>query len=145
MKFSFLRTGIGVLFFLLSVSVVFAADDQLSESVEVEMREVAIIGSKFNIKDIAGSAAFLDTQDIRQHNIDDINRILRRVPGVNLRGEDGFGLFPNISLRGIDAARSAKVTVMEDGILQAPASSKTIGKASHNEGKRRQSQPFKIS
>jgi Fe(3+) dicitrate transport protein len=121
MKFNFLRTGIGVLFLLVSASVVFAADDQLSESVEVEMREVAIIGSKFNIKDIAGSAAFLDTQDIRQHNIDDINRILRRVPGVNLRGEDGFGLFPNISLRGIDAARSAKVTVMEDGILQAPA------------------------
>jgi Fe(3+) dicitrate transport protein len=121
MNLNIFRIGIGALFILVSVSSIFAADNQPSESIEVQMREVAIIGSKFNIKDIAGSAAYLDTQDIRQQNVDDINRILRRVPGVNLRGEDGFGLFPNISLRGIDAARSAKVTVMEDGILQAPA------------------------
>ena len=79
----------------------------------MSMKEVSIIGSKFNIKDIAGSAAYLDTQDIRQHNVDDINRALRRVPGVNLRGEDGFGLFPNISLRGVDPSRSAKVTIKE--------------------------------
>ena len=114
MNFNICRIGIGALFLLVSASVVFAADNQSSESVEVQMSEVAIIGSKFNIKDIAGSAAYLDTQDIRQQNVDDINRILRRVPGVNLRGEDGFGLFPNISLRGIDASRSAKVTIMED-------------------------------
>jgi len=95
-------------------------DTELTSS-EILMQEVSIIGSKFNIKDIAGSAAYLDVQDIRQHGVDDVNRILRRVPGVNLREEDGFGLFPNISLRGVDSARSSKVTIMEDGILQAPA------------------------
>ena len=73
------------------------------------------------VKDIAGSAAFLDMQEIREHNVDDINRILRRVPGVNLREEDGQGLFPNISMRGVDSARTSKVTVMEDGVLMAPA------------------------
>jgi Fe(3+) dicitrate transport protein len=88
---------------------------------EVLMQEVSIIGSKFNIKNIAGSAAYLDVQDIRQHGVADVNRVLRRVPGVNLRQEDGFGLFPNISLRGVDSARSAKVTIMEDGILTSPA------------------------
>jgi len=124
MRFNFLGVGLGVLLLLASTSVVFAADDkpiELSETNEVMMQEVSIIGSKFNIKDIAGSAAFLDMQDIRQHGIDDVNRILRRVPGVTLREEDGFGLFPNISLRGVDSARASKVTVMEDGILQAPA------------------------
>ncbi len=96
-------------------------DDAEPTREQVFMEEIAIIGSKFKIKDIAGSAAYLDVQDIRQHGVADINRLLRRVPGVNLRQEDGFGLFPNISLRGVDSARSAKVTIMEDGVLTAPA------------------------
>jgi Fe(3+) dicitrate transport protein len=106
-----------------------AADGKSTGTIEVQelsandilMQEVSIIGSKFNIKNIAGSAAYLDVQDIRQHGVADINRILRRVPGVSIREEDGFGLFPNISLRGADPSRSAKVTMMEDGILTAPA------------------------
>lgn len=120
---NFFRAGLAALFMLVSCSAAFAAGEEQKavDANEILMREVSIIGSKFNVKNIAGSAAFLDTQDIRQHNVDDISRILRRVPGVNLREEDGFGLFPNISLRGVDSARSAKVTVMEDGILTAPA------------------------
>lgn len=123
MNFKFLKVGLSALLLLTSAASVFAADNEQKaiSATEIMMQEVSIIGSKFNIKDIAGSAAFLDVQDIRQHGIDDINRILRRVPGVNLREEDGFGLFPNISLRGVDSARASKVTVMEDGILQAPA------------------------
>ncbi|MDA8561465.1 TonB-dependent receptor, partial [Nitrospinae bacterium] len=99
----------------------FAADKEVLTPSEVLMQEVSIIGSKFNIKNIAGSAAYLDVQDIREHNVADVNRLLRRVPGVNVRQEDGFGLFPNISLRGVDSARSSKVTIMEDGVLTAPA------------------------
>jgi len=118
------RRSLGVLFLVLFSSPAFAADkDKQVERVanDILMREVAIIGSKYAVKDVAGSAAFLDVQDIREQNVDDINRILRRVPGVNLREEDGMGLFPNISLRGVDSARSSKVTIMEDGILMAPA------------------------
>jgi Fe(3+) dicitrate transport protein len=43
------------------------------------------------------------------------------VPGAYVRPEDGYGNFPNISLRGVDMGRSSKVTIMEDGILAAPA------------------------
>ena len=138
MKSISFRSGLGILALLLSSSLGFAADDGQSSSTDsltievvedekapsinqVLMDEVSIIGSKFNIKNIAGSAAYLDVQDIREHNVDDVNRVLRRVPGVNLRQEDGFGLFPNISLRGVDSARSSKVTIMEDGVLTAPA------------------------
>jgi Fe(3+) dicitrate transport protein len=104
-----------------SVTIEIPDDDDAPNLNQILMDEVSIIGSKFKIKDIAGSAAYLDVQDIRQQGVDDVNRILRRVPGVNLRQEDGFGLFPNISLRGVDSSRSSKVTIMEDGVLAAPA------------------------
>ena len=103
------RRSLGVLFLVLFSSPAFAADkDKAAEKManDILMREVSIIGSKYAIKDIAGSAAFLDVQEIREHTVDDINRILRRVPGVNLREEDGMGLFPNISMRGVDSART---------------------------------------
>ena len=122
MYLSVFRMGLGILFLVLFSSPTFAVDKEAEqEANEILMREVSIIGSKYKVKDIAGSAAFLDVQEIREHSVDDVNRILRRVPGVNLREEDGMGLFPNISLRGVDSARSSKVTIMEDGVLMAPA------------------------
>ena len=81
----------------------------------------SIVGSKENIKKISGTAAYLDKEDIRAQSYDDVNRVLRKVPGVYVREEDGFGLFPNISLRGVDPGRSSKVTIMEDGVMMAPA------------------------
>lgn len=90
-------------------------------SPDVILKGVSIIGSKSEIKNIAGSAAFIDKEEIRTQSYDDVNRVLRKVPGVYVREEDGFGLFPNISLRGVDPGRSSKVTIMEDGIMMAPA------------------------
>ena len=84
-------------------------------------RKILVIGSRTNLKKIPGSAQLVTIEEIRQQNYDDINRALRTVPGVYVREEDGYGLFPNISLRGIDTTRSAKVTLMEDGIMIAPA------------------------
>ena len=82
---------------------------------------IAVVGSKENIMELPGSAAFIEAEEFQKYNYDDINRVLRTVPGVYVREEDGFGLFPNISIRGIDSTRSSKITVMEDGVLTAPA------------------------
>lgn len=85
------------------------------------IHDVVVVGSREKAFQQPGSAAYLDRVDIEEQSYSDINRVLRRTPGVYVREEDGYGLFPNISLRGVDTSRSAKVTVMEDGVLTAPA------------------------
>jgi Fe(3+) dicitrate transport protein len=82
---------------------------------------VNVIGSKDAAGDLPGSGVYLDRADITTQGYEDIHRVLRQVPGVYIREEDGYGLFPNLSLRGADPGRSSKLTLMEDGVLTAPA------------------------
>ncbi len=99
-----------------------AADDDSSTDSDAKILDkVMVIGNPANIDEMPGSAHSVTTEDIREQNYDDINQVLRKVPGVYVRQEEGFGLFSSISLRGVDTTRSAKVTVMEDGVLTAPA------------------------
>jgi Fe(3+) dicitrate transport protein len=79
-----------------------------------------VIGSKADVPTLKGSGSVLDKSDLDKFYYTDINDILRQVPGVYVRPETGYGFFPNVSLRGIDPNRSAKVTLMEDGIPTAP-------------------------
>ena len=84
-----------------------------------EIETVTIIGDR--AKSIPGSGEYINMQKLEKLNQPNINNVLRIIPGVNIRDEDGFGLRPNIGLRGTPVNRSAKVTLMEDGILIAPA------------------------
>jgi Fe(3+) dicitrate transport protein len=70
---------------------------------------------------VAGSAHVIDEEHLERLEYDDIHRVLAQVPGVYLRDEDGFGLRPNIGIRGANSDRSAKVTLLEDGLLLGPA------------------------
>ena len=97
------------------------ADESGAGSEPEVLDKVMVIGNPANIEKIPGSAQIVTKEDIREQNYDDVSRVLRKVPGVYVREEDGFGLFPNISLRGVDTTRSAKVTVLEDGVMMAPA------------------------
>jgi Fe(3+) dicitrate transport protein len=63
----------------------------------------------------------LSEEDLNKIVDTDIHKILSAVPGLYFRTEDGYGLRPNISIRGTSIDRSAKVTLMEDGVLIAPA------------------------
>src|SRR5690606_32293699 len=82
-----------------------------------------MVGDPLNLSAIPGSAHFLGPQDLegRKLAFDNVHEVLRRIPGVNVQEEDGYGLRPNIGLRGTGVERSSKITLMEDGILIAPA------------------------
>jgi Fe(3+) dicitrate transport protein len=85
-------------------------------------RETTVIGQRLvDVRRIAGSAQVLGQEELERRESNDINRVLQSVPGVYVREEDGFGLRPNIGLRGVNADRSSKVTLMEDGVLFTPA------------------------
>jgi Fe(3+) dicitrate transport protein len=80
-----------------------------------------VIGTKSDVSELKGSGAVLDSSDLKPFMHTDIHEILRQVPGVYVRGEEGYGFFPNISLRGVDPTRSRKTTIMEDGVPSEPA------------------------
>jgi Fe(3+) dicitrate transport protein len=70
---------------------------------------------------VAGSAQKVNQEQLELYEFDNIEQVLQQVPGVATRNEDGFGLRPNIGIRGANSDRSSKITLMEDGIPFAPA------------------------
>ena len=86
-----------------------------------DMEHLTIFGSAQAVNDIPGSAHMLSQADLEKFDFTDIMRTLTSVPGVYVLEEDGYGLRPNIGMRGTGQNRSEKVTIMEDGVLAAPA------------------------
>ena len=117
------------LFCCLALSCIFqiatAQNSQATDSVEnlkvIHLKPNSLIGSKFEARNRTGSSYYMSQRDLTKFNYTDVNRALLSIPGVNVTEEDGFGLRPNISLRGTQAERSSKITLMEDGVLIAPA------------------------
>ena len=68
-----------------------------------------------------GSADKITSLDIKKFNDTDVNRMLGKIPGVYIQEEDGFGLRPNIGMRGTGVERSSKINMMEDGVPISPA------------------------
>jgi len=106
----------------LSLTLILASQNIFSWAEQgIELDNVYITGGKDEVLQQPGSATFIDDVALEAFEYTDIHRVLNAVPGVNVQEEDGYGLRPNIGLRGTSPERSKKITVMEDGILSGPA------------------------
>ena len=103
----------------ISALIMLSATSLLSANDNVE--SVTIIGSKEDAKNLAGSGTVINNEDLEKAMDTDIAKILSAVPGMYMRTEEGYGLRPNISIRGTAIERSGKVAIMEDGVLVAPS------------------------
>jgi Fe(3+) dicitrate transport protein len=86
----------------------------LAEDVVVLAQEVA--GSSEKLRRLPGSVDIVDRETLEKAHVLTTNEALRKIAGVNVRDEEGFGLRPNIGIRGLNPTRSTKVLLLEDGI-----------------------------
>ncbi len=91
------------------------------DDIVIKLPRVDVIGSLENLPEIAGAAQVLDDKDLQSSRVFTVNEALRKVTGVHVRDEEGFGIRPNIGMRGLNPTRSTKITLLEDGIPLAYA------------------------
>jgi Fe(3+) dicitrate transport protein len=100
------------------------------ESREVELtlqpgtftEHVTIIASRLAatpeaVQRIPGSVDVVDQATLEASHVFNFSEALRKVPGLNVRDEEGFGLRPNIGVRGESPTRSTRVLLLEDGVF----------------------------
>ena len=97
-----------------------AGQDQDAAQGELEP-VVVVIGDRIELDKIPGSGTVLSGSVLEESHVFTVNEALRKVPGVFTRDEEGFGLRPNIGIRGLNPTRSTKVLLLEDGIPLAYA------------------------
>jgi Fe(3+) dicitrate transport protein len=98
-----------------------AADDAGTQRRDTTMPQVEVVGDATAQREQPGSAAVLEQDELERSRTLTVSEALRKVPGLNVRDEEGFGLRPNIGIRGLNPTRSTKVLLLEDGIAAAYA------------------------
>ena len=84
---------------------------------ESKTEEVRVRGSKADaLKRNSGSGTTITEKEIKQAAPENLGEMFRRVPGLQVRQEDGMGLRLNIGVRGLAPQRSRLLLIEEDGV-----------------------------
>ena len=81
-------------------------------SPETSMATVFVIGGEENLTSLGGAGQILGKKELEDSHVFTVNEALRKVAGVHARDEEGFGLRPNIAMRGLNPTRSTKITLL---------------------------------
>ncbi len=106
---------VGILVVLSTPTVHAEFRSSMSEDA-LDAPSVYVIGKRDNLESIPGSGHILGRQQLDGSKVFTGGEALRKIPGVNVRDEEGIGLRPNIGIRGLNPTRSTKITLLEDGI-----------------------------
>ena len=82
----------------------------------VVITSTMLAGTPEIIERTPGSVDIIDQKTLEDSRALSSSEALRKVTGINARDEEGFGLRPNIGIRGLNPTRSTKVLMLEDGI-----------------------------
>ncbi|QPK62598.1 TonB-dependent receptor [Methylomonas sp. LL1] len=88
-----------------------ASDNNAETLPSVEVEESVEKAATFS-----GSTSVINKQTLERDQVFTVNEALRKAPGVYVRDEEGFGIRPNIGIRGQNPFRSTKVLFLEDGL-----------------------------
>ncbi|HMO81582.1 MAG TPA: TonB-dependent receptor plug domain-containing protein [Pyrinomonadaceae bacterium] len=83
---------------------------------EVVVSANYVAGSQAALDEVPGAVERLDRHTLENSRVFSFSEALRKISGLNLREEEGFGLRVNIGIRGTNPTRSTKVLLLEDGI-----------------------------
>lgn len=86
-----------------------------------KLARVVVVGDEGKAASQPGSVSLIDAEEIRSAHVFSVSEALRKAAGVVTRDEEGFGIRPNIGIRGLNPTRSTKVLLLEDGIPSAYA------------------------
>lgn len=85
-------------------------------AVEISVTSNLLAGTPDSLSEVPGSIDRIDRRTLESARVFNFSEVLRKVAGVNVRDEEGFGLRPNIGIRGTNPTRSTKVLLLEDGV-----------------------------
>lgn len=115
----------GALAYLISYTIASTGSGQETNKIselkdqEKSLETVRIDGQRAYFE--PSSNTVIRPEQLETYKYTDLNRVLKTVPGVQVQEEDGYGLRPNIGMRGVAPHRSRKILIMEDGIPGGPA------------------------
>lgn len=83
---------------------------------EISVTTSYLAGAGESVAEVPGALQRIEARVLENSRVFNFSEALRKIAGVNVRDEEGFGLRPNIGIRGTNPTRSTKVLLLEDGV-----------------------------